>query len=145
MKKLSIHVDGAVGDLRHAGVAAVARTNDGQFLGWLSRQLRWMTNNEAEYNAALLGLELARLLGAQQVEIVSDSEVVVLQMQGKSRVNSARLKTLHRQACDRVARFPAVTFRHVPREQNSLADALATEAMLGRTVRMPPVGERVKI
>lgn len=136
MKTLTIHVDGAIGDLYHTGIAAIARTAEGYFLGWLSRRLPRMTNNEAEYNAALLGLELARLLGSDCVEIISDSEVVVYQMQGLSRVNSPRLKQLHQQTCQTAAHFQQVSFRHVRREQNHLADALATEAMAGRLARM---------
>lgn len=132
-----IFVDGAVGDPHHAGIAAIALSPEGYFQGWLSRQLPGMTNNEAEYNAVLLGLELAKQLNSLQVEIASDSEVVVRQMLGLSRVNSSRLKQLHQQACSRVAYFQTVNFRRVPRDQNKLADALAAEAMSGRTVRMP--------
>ena len=63
MKNVSIHVDGAMSGTMSAGAAAVARTQEGYFLGWLSRQLEPMTNNEAEYQAALLGLLLAQRLG----------------------------------------------------------------------------------
>lgn len=133
---ISIHVDGAVSGTQYAGAAAVARTPDGVFLGWLSRQMPAMTNNEAEYQAALLGLALARRLGASAVEIVSDSEVVVRQMQGQSRVLSQRLRQLHQETCARIGHFQQVSFRHVPREENHLADALATEALLGRPVKM---------
>jgi ribonuclease HI len=103
-----------------------------------SRRLPQMTNNEAEYQATLLGLALARRLGAEVVEIVSDSEVVVRQMQGQSRVISGRLKRLHQETCRVVGLFKLVTFRHVPRELNCLADALATEALAGRVVQMQP-------
>jgi ribonuclease HI len=136
MRKISIHVDGAVSGTEYAGAAAVARTSEGFFLGWLSRQLPQMTNNEAEYHAALLGLKLAHLLQADAVEIVSDSEVVVRQMQGQSRVLSGRLKRLHQETCKWAGSFQAVTFRHVLRDQNCLADALATEALFGRVVQM---------
>lgn len=139
MKKitLSIHVDGGVSGTRFAGAAAVARTQEGFFVGWLSRQLPSMTNNEAEYHALLLGLKLARNLEVDQFEIVSDSQVVVRQMCGQSQVNSQRLQQLHKEACRFVAVFASVSFRHVPRELNSLADALATEALSGQTVTMP--------
>jgi len=136
MDKISIFVDGAIAGAKHTGIAAVARTADGCFLGWLSRQRPRMTNNEAEYEATLLGLSLAGQLGAEVVEIVSDSEVVVRQMKGWSRVNSARLKPLHQQTCRTVANFKRVLFTHVPRDQNRLADALAAEALCGRLVKM---------
>jgi len=136
MKKFAIFVDGAVGDPHHAGIAAIALSVEGHFQGWLSRQLPGMTNNEAEYKAVLLGLELARQLAISTVEIISDSEVVVRQMLGLSRVQSDRLKQLHQQTCTQVAYFQTVHFRHVRREQNKLADALAAEAMAGRLVQM---------
>ncbi len=136
MNQISIHVDGAVSGTQNAGAAAVARSREGYFVGWLSRQMESMTNNEAEYHAALLGLALAHYLGAKAVEIVSDSEVVVRQMQGQSRVLSGRLKPLHQEACSRVGYFDKVSFRHVVRDYNHLADALATEALAGRVVRM---------
>lgn len=142
---ISIHVDGAVSGTQFAGAAAVARTADGFFVGWLSRQLPAMTNNEAEYQAALLGLALARRLGASTVEIVSDSEVVVRQMQGQSRVLSQRLRQLHQETCAKIGYFRQVSFRHVPRTENHLADALATEALLGRPVRMRPQQTTVQL
>lgn len=138
MNPVSIYVDGAVSGTKFAGAAAVARTPKGYFLGWLSRQFASMSNNEAEYHAALLGLALAERLGAGQVEIVSDSEVVVRQMLGQSRVLSQRLKRLHQETCRRAGAFTAVSFRHIPRDQNYLADALATEAIAGRIVQMRP-------
>jgi hypothetical protein len=76
----------AVSGTEYAGAAAVSRTSEGLFLGWLSRQLPQMPNNEAEYHAALPGLRLAHILNADVLEIVSDSEVLVRQMQGQSRV-----------------------------------------------------------
>jgi len=132
-----IYVDGAVAGNRHTGIAAVAVDEKGYHLGWLSRRLERMTNNEAEYHGALLGLELAGALRAVRVTIVSDSEVVVRQMQGHSRVNSPRLKRLHSELCRVVADFDRVTFRHVGREENRLADALAADALVGRLVAMP--------
>ncbi|MBK8989892.1 MAG: ribonuclease HI family protein [Chloroflexi bacterium] len=140
--RVTIHVDGAVSGTEHAGAAAIARSQEGYFVGWLSRQLEPMSNNEAEYHAALLGLTLAHRLGARTVEIISDSEVVVRQMQGQSRVLSGRLKRLHQETCARLGHFEAVSFRHVTREQNHLADALAAEALAGRVVRMPQAARR---
>lgn len=136
MKPITIYVDGGIAGVKNAGAAAIARTAEGYFLGWTSRQLPQMSNNEAEYHATLLGLELAQHLGARHVEIISDSEVVVRQMRGLSRVNSARLKQLHQQACQVAARFSRVNFTHMSRTQNRVADALAAEAISGRTVTM---------
>ncbi len=138
---VQIHVDGSIGEAGpsdgYTGIAAVARSAEGHFLGWMSRQLPPMTNNEAEYLAALLGLELAQQVSAKHVEIVSDSQVLVWQMNGQSLVHSQRLKPLHAQMCQAAGYFSSVRFRHVPREENQLADALATEALMGRLARMP--------
>jgi len=142
MKMLSIFVDGAVSGTKHAGAAAIARTQKGYFVGWLSRQFPTMTNNEAEYQAVLLGLKLAKRLGADRVEIISDSEVVVRQMRGDSRVLSPRLKRPHQETCRRASEFSIVLFRHVPRELNELADALAAEAQAGQVVQMRPLHSR---
>ena len=137
VQPLTVYVDGSLRNLSDAGAAAIALAPGGYFLGWLSRKLPRMTNNEAEYNAVLLGLELAHCLARQTVEIRSDSEVVVRQVMGLSRVNSSRLKPLHRQTCARIAHFEQVRLHHVPREQNMMADALATLAAAGQLVRMP--------
>jgi ribonuclease HI len=139
---ITVYVDGAIAGGRKTGIAAVSNTPSGFFLGWIGRQMGRMTNNEAEYEAAILGLDLARRLGAERVEIVSDSEVVVRQMQGHSRVNSARLKELHRRCCLAARHFRQVRFRHVSREENRLADALAAEALAGRPVQMPSPGPK---
>lgn len=136
---VSVYVDGATAGTRHVGIAAIARTAEGDFLGWASRRMPRMTNNEAEYHAALLGVELAHMLEIATVEIVSDSEVVVRQMRGMSRVNSQRLKALHSRLCAAVAGLGEVSFRHVERDLNRVADALATEALHGRCVSMKGV------
>lgn len=138
MKPITIHVDGATASPQRTGIAAIARTPQGHFLGWLSRQLSPMTNNEAEYHSALLGLQLAQHLHLTHLEIISDSQVLVRQMQGLSQVHSPRLKPLHQQTCTAVQKLPHVTFRHVSRNHNQLADALATEALHGQLVTMPP-------
>lgn len=145
-ERVQIYVDGAIGEAGpfdgFTGIAAVARSTEGHFLGWMSRQLPAMTNNEAEYQAALLGLTLGHRVGAKQVEIVSDSQVLVWQMNGRSLVHSQRLKPLHAQMCQAAGYFRSVQFRHVPREENELADALATEALMGRLAQMPAAGRR---
>lgn len=144
MEQLVIYVDGATAGVAQVGVAAVARGPDGSFVGWLSRRLPRMTNVEAEYRAAQLGLDLARQLGAERVEIVTDSDVVVRQMLGHSRVLSKRLQELHRETTAATLAFTAVAFRHVPREQNRLADALAAEALEGKTVTMNGGGRKTR-
>lgn len=92
-----------------------------------------MTNIEAEYNSLIFGLQTAAQSGIAHLEFCLDSEVVVHQMTGRFAVNSPRLKPLHGQACALTRAFAQIQFRHIPRDLNALADALAAEAAAGRS------------
>ena len=133
-KQITIHVDGAIAGGKHSGIAAIARDEQGHFVGWVSRKMRRMTNMEAEYHAALLGIELAKQLRLTNFVIVSDAQVMVQQVQGRIRVLSQRLRPLHQRICVATSDLPQVLFKHVPRDYNRLADALAADALEGRTV-----------
>src|SRR5437867_159886 len=87
------------------------------------------TNNFAEYSALLRALDYAREAGFRGIEIYSDSELLVRQMRGEYRVKSPNLQALHREASDRMKWFERHSIRHVPRESNTRADALANKAM----------------
>ena len=93
------------------------------------------TNNIAEYTALLRALERAERLGGARLEIFSDSELLVKQMNGEYRVKNEELKDLHALATQRVERFDRVTLTHVRREQNARADALCNAALDGRPIR----------
>ncbi len=96
-----VHVDGgARGNPGPAGVAAVAYTPDGAALGEESAFIGESTNNVAEYRALLLGLDLARRLGAREVEVVNDSELVARQVGGQYKVKHPGLRPLHREAME---------------------------------------------
>ena len=141
MKKESLrlveHVDGGShGNPGPAGAGVVVRTDDdgtvlyegGIFIGRA-------TNNVAEYHGLLAGLAAARRLNAGQVEIVSDSQLLVRQMTGQYRVKNAALKQLFEQARELVGQFDECSFRHIPREENTEADALSNQAInLGQNV-----------
>ena len=90
------------------------------------------TNNAAEYRALLLGLERARSLGAREVAVVNDSELVARQLTGQYRVKSADLRPLHERARAALESFDSWTVRSVPRAENELADALVNEAIDAR-------------
>jgi len=136
VKRLIFHADGAISP-HAAGAGALARDEQGALQLLANRKLSAMTNNEAEYAGLLLVLELAAPYQAIPIEIRMDSEIVVYQMRGRFAVNSAALKTMHRQACALASKFQAVTYQHVPREHNRLADALAAEALLGNVWKFP--------
>jgi probable phosphoglycerate mutase len=87
------------------------------------------TNNVAEYRGLLAGLEAAARLGADEAHVVSDSQLLVRQMTGEYRVRNAGLQPLHARAQELASQFARCTFRHVRREENTRADALANQAM----------------
>jgi ribonuclease HI len=90
------------------------------------------TNNVAEYRAVLLGLERARALGVDELEIVNDSELIARQLTGEYKVKNEDLRLLHAQAKQALAGFGKWSIRSVPREQNAVADELVNEAIDAR-------------
>ena len=105
---------------------------NGEELGRANDYIGEATNNEAEYHALLLGLKLASQLGASEVEVVNDSQLVARQITGEYRVKKADLKPLHAQALARLRAFDRWQVRSVPREENELADELVNEAIDAR-------------
>jgi ribonuclease HI len=128
--KVVVHVDGgARGNPGPAAAAAVASTPDGEELAERKLYIGEATNNVAEYRGLLLGLELARELGAEEVEVVNDSELVARQIGGEYKVKHAGLKPLFAQATGELRGFHRWAIRSVPREQNTRADELVNEAL----------------
>jgi ribonuclease HI len=111
----------------------VVRGPWGQVLAWRCARARALTNNEAEYQALIAGLELMlRHYRGAPVRCMSDSQVVVEQMLGRARVRAAALQPLHQRATELAAQIEQIGFVMIPRELNRLADALAWEALSGR-------------
>jgi ribonuclease HI len=128
--KVVVNVDGgARGNPGPAAVAAVATSSDGDPLGERNAYIGEATNNVAEYRALLLGLELARDLGADDVEVVNDSELVARQIGGEYKVKHAGLKPLYLEAMRELRDFDRWAVRSVRREQNTRADELVNEAL----------------
>jgi ribonuclease HI len=128
--KLVVHVDGgARGNPGPAAVGVVVMAADGTVLERRGEPIGEATNNVAEYRALLLGLERARALGASEVEVVGDSELVARQVNGEYRVKHAALKPLHAQALAALGEFARWSIRTVPRAQNADADALVNAAL----------------
>jgi ribonuclease HI len=129
-KRLVVNVDGgARGNPGPAAIAAVAATPDGKILEEGSEVIGAATNNVAEYRALLLGIERARALGAQEVELVGDSELIVRQVQGDYRVKDAALRDLHARVSEALDGFERWSIRHVRREENERADSLVNQAL----------------
>ena len=130
-----VHVDGgARGNPGPAAAAAVVSAPDGRVLDEASATLGHATNNVAEYRALLLGLERAAALGASEVEVVNDSELIARQVDGSYKVKNADLRALHEQAKQALERFERWSIRSVPRAENSAADALVNRALDGEEV-----------
>lgn len=128
--KLTVHVDGgARGNPGPAAIAAVVADADGQIIHEAHETIGRATNNVAEYRALIMGIERALELGATEVELVGDSELVVKQVRGEYRVKDAGLKPLHSAAQSALSGFSEWTIRHVKRDQNAEADALVNQAL----------------
>ena len=128
--KLVIHVDGGSrGNPGPAAAAAVLTTPGGEVVDEATDVLGEATNNVAEYRGVLLGLDRARSLGATEVEVVNDSELVAKQITGAYKVKHPAMKPLHRDAMAALAGFERWSIRSVPREQNADADALVNQAL----------------
>ncbi|MCD4699164.1 MAG: ribonuclease HI family protein [Phycisphaerae bacterium] len=126
-----INIDGgARGNPGPAGAGVVIQSaDDGTVLFEGGFFLGKATNNVAEYQALLEALPAACNLGANSVEIRSDSELLVRQMNGQYRVKNAGLKPMFDQACRLKGKFSSFTIRHVRREENTAADKLVNQAI----------------
>src|SRR4051812_15585833 len=128
--RVVVHTDGgARGNPGPAAAAAVVTGPDGAVLDEASVRLGETTNNVAEYRGLALGLERARALGATEVDVVMDSELVVNQINGRYRVRSPDLAPLHRAVTGALGSFAAWTVRAVRRGENARADALVNAAL----------------
>ena len=136
LDKVVVHVDGgARGNPGPAAAAAVATTPDGDELAERNEYIGEATNNVAEYRALLLGLQLAQELGAREVEVVNDSELVARQVGGEYKVKNAGLKPLFLESMRKLREFDSWAVRSVRREHNERADELVNEALDSRTPR----------
>jgi dinuclear metal center YbgI/SA1388 family protein len=130
--RLRLRVDGGSrGNPGPGAIGAVLEDPGGRVIDRLGSTIGVCTNNVAEYRALLAGLEMARRAGAQDLEVLADSELLVKQLRGEYRVKNEGLKPLHAEAVELLRQFPLVSLRHVPREENVEADRLVNEALDG--------------
>jgi ribonuclease HI len=128
--KVVVHVDGgARGNPGPAAIGVVVSDEAGAVLDEVGEPIGATTNNVAEYRALLRGLERARALGADEVEVVGDSELVAKQVNGQYKVKHAGLRPLHAEALRALSDFGSWRIRTVPRAQNAAADALVNAAL----------------
>jgi ribonuclease HI len=130
VRRVRVFSDGAArGNPGPAGAGAVILDEEGRVLARLGRFLGKQTNNVAEYQALLLGLRRARQMGAREVEVRADSQLLIRQLQGKYAVKNEVLKRLHEEALALLRSFDRYQLVHVPREQNALADEMSNRAI----------------
>ena len=120
---------GARGNPGPAGIGARLLTASGDVVEDLADSIGTATNNVAEYQALIAGLEMALDRGVERLDAFLDSELVVRQVNGQYKVKDAGLKPLHAQACLLLSKFHEVDVKHVRREQNAAADALVNQAI----------------
>ena len=128
--RVVVNVDGgARGNPGPAAAGAVATAEDGTVLAERGEYIGEATNNVAEYRAVQLGLRLARELGADEVEVINDSELVARQIGGQYKVKHAGLKPLFLETMAALREFDAWSVRNVRRAQNERADELVNQAL----------------
>jgi len=130
VQEVTLYVDGSCkGNPGEGGAGVVIKDGQSRSLSHIKRYLGSVTNNIAEYQALIIGLQKAKQLGAQEVEIYLDSELVVKQINGVYRVRDSKLKTLEGEVKELLKQFARWVIRHIPREENREADRLAREAV----------------
>jgi ribonuclease HI len=128
--KLIIFTDGgARGNPGPAALGVVIYDSAGKIIKKFGKFLGERTNNEAEYEAVISGLESAKNLGAAQIEFNLDSNLLVRQLNNIYRVKNHRMQELVLRVRNLEAGFKKIKYRHVPREKNQLADELVNKAI----------------
>jgi ribonuclease HI len=122
---------GARGNPGPAAYGYVLEADDGTVLDARGKTIGVATNNVAEYRALVAGLEKAAELGVEELEVVSDSELLVRQMRGEYKVKNEALQELNAEAAAIARRLRKVRYTSVRREHNELADRLVNEALDG--------------
>jgi ribonuclease HI len=128
--KVVIYADGAArGNPGPAAIGVIIKDEAGNILDKISKRLGVTTNNQAEYQAIIVGLEKAIGLGAKNVRVMSDSELVVKQMNGHYKIKNTALRPLYQQVVQLTGSLESFSISYIPREQNAAADALANKAL----------------
>jgi ribonuclease HI len=129
-ESFTIYADGASRDNPGpAAIGAVIKDSSGKVAATISQTIGTATNNQAEYTAIIAALEKAIGLGARRVELKSDSELVVKQLNGRYKVKRASLRPLYQEVVRLTGLLKGFTITHIPRTQNREADRLANKAL----------------
>lgn len=127
--KLILYTDGSIrsGTPGHLGIGVVLQDEAGNVVDEDGVPAGYGTSNVAEWLAVILGLVKCLAHGATAVELRSDSQLIIRQLQGRYEVKHSAMKVLHTEATRLLTRFDAVTLTWIPREQNTHADRLANQ------------------
>ena len=129
-KRTRLYTDGAArGNPGPAGAGAVILNPEGHVVAKIGKFLGDSTNNVAEYMGLILGLKRARAMGIKELEVYSDSELLVKQLAGEYAVKAEHLRPLHDEARALLQGFSFIQVRHIPREENAAADLMSNRAI----------------
>ncbi len=129
-RRTRLFTDGAArGNPGPAGAGAVIVNPDGHVVAKIGKFLGDSTNNVAEYMGLILGLKRAKAMGIKELEVLSDSELLVKQLAGEYAVKADHLRPLHDEARALLQGFQWIQVRHIPREENAQADAMSNRAI----------------
>jgi ribonuclease HI len=129
-KRTRLFTDGAArGNPGPAGAGAVIINPDGHVVAKVGKFLGESTNNVAEYMGLILGLKRAKAMGIREIEVLSDSELLVKQLHGDYAVKAEHLRPLHEEAQSLLKGFSWIQVRHIPREENAQADLMSNRAI----------------
>jgi ribonuclease HI len=129
-KRAALYTDGGSrGNPGPAGIGVVLMDADGTVVGEIAQSIGYATNNVAEYQAVIAGLKLALDQGFAEIDVFLDSKLVVFQLKGEWKIKSDGLRRLAVEARRLLNTFSDAQLFHVPREQNTEADALANQGM----------------
>ena len=129
-KRVRVYSDGAArGNPGPAGAGAVVTDTDGKIIERVGKFLGRQTNNHAEYMGLIVGLQAALAMGADEVDVFADSQLMIRQLQGRYQMKSASLRPLFLEAKRQLEQFRKVRLAHVPREENGDADEMSNRAI----------------
>ncbi|MDD5339144.1 MAG: ribonuclease HI family protein [Dehalococcoidales bacterium] len=135
MDKVVIYTDGAArGNPGPGAIGVVIKDEAGTIAAKISQRLGVTTNNQAEYQAIIAGLEKAVGLGAKSAEVKSDSELVVNQINGRYKIKNTGLRPLYQKVVQLTGQLESFSISYIPREQNKAADDLANQALDKRII-----------
>lgn len=129
-EKVIINTDGAArGNPGPAAIGATIKDETGKLLATISKHIGSTTNNQAEYRAVIAAIEKAISLGAKNIAVKADSELIVNQLNGRYKVKNVALRPLYQQVVQLSGRLESFKISYVPRARNAEADALANKAL----------------